>query len=803
MTRRRRDDSDGLDGDAPWRATDYERAARPPDAAGDYNPAPRGGSAGASRPARGALGTSSGRADRPGEETGPPWERTSPPWELPGWDETASARRRPRDDNAHPSGPLPQVSSGPLPRLSPESWPSAVSGPLPPVSREAWPSDEPGHPGTRRAESRDDTSYLRTGYTDPAYAGADPGHAGIGSGYGGHTGADYAERSLPPAGLARAEYPSRGGGAGGPGYPGPDPDYDDTGYHDSFPSRGGHARDGYVPDSHAQGGDYPGYDREPEYPGEPGYPGGSGYPGEPRYPDEPGYPGESGYPGEGYHDEGDYPGGDYPAGDYPGGPGYAPEEYAPDDYAGQSGYPGGPDDGYPGQDDTGYQAADDYALGRDQAQPAHDRYGRSLRDDPDDHRYGDTGGWYGDVDEDQAWGDDEYESGLLPGFSADTDYRRARDRVPAAGRARSGRGGPDRPRGAKPKRKSAMRRTAGWIALIVLVIILAVVGGGFYYVWHNYLHPPDYSGPGTGNVTVQIKSGETATQVGQQLVNLGVVASVRAFSNAAKASGHGSSLEPGYYRLHKHMAAKLAFALLLKPSSRIQVSITIPEGLRLSSIIAILGKKTENPRGYQQAIKDTSALGLPSYAHGKPEGYLFPATYTVQPGTPPLHVLQMMVQRYDQEAASVNLAAVSAHDQITERQAIIVASLVQAEGRRSQDFPKIARVIYNRLNLGMPLQLDSTVMYALNKYGIRATAAQTKVNSLYNTYRHTGLPPGPIDSPGRTAIHAALHPTPKARGNWLYFLTVNPKTGLTKFTNSFTQFQAYEAELNANLAKGH
>jgi UPF0755 protein len=761
MTRRRRDDEDGLDGDAPWRAKDYEREGRRP---GDYFPAPGGGPARAPRPARGALGTSSGRGDRPAEETGPSWEHTSPPWELPGWDEAGPAQRGPRDDTAHPSGPLPQVSSGPLPRLSPESWPSAVSGPLPPVPREAWPPAEAGYTGT----GREDTSYLRTGYTDP-------GHASVGSRYGEDRGAGHAERSLPGTGFARGEYPSRGGGAGGSGYQGPDPDYDDTGYHDSFPSRGGHSHDDY----------------EPGYPGEPGYAAGPGYPG------ERGYPGEPAYPGGGYRDEDDYPGGDYPAE-----PGYDAEGYARDDYPGQPGYPGGPDDGYPGQDDTGYQAADDYAPGPDQAQSSHDRYGRSLRDDPDDHGYGDTGGWYDDADEGQAWGNDEPDSGVLPGFSGDTGYRRARDRAPAASRPRPGRGGPDRPRGGKPKRKSAMRRAAGWIALTVLMVILTVAVVGFYYFWRTYLHPRDYSGAGTGSVTVQIKPGETATQVGQQLVNLGVVASVRAFSNAANASGKGGSLEPGYYRLHKHMSAALAFALLLKPSSRVQLSVTIPEGLRLSSIIAVLGKHTKDPDGYQQAIKDTSALGLPSYARGKPEGYLFPATYTFQPGTSPLHVLQMMVQRYNQEAATVNLTAAVKHGQITERQAIIVASLVQAEGRRAGDFPKIARVIYNRLNLGMPLQLDSTVMYALNKYGIRATAAQTKIKSPYNTYQRTGLPPGPIDSPGGAAIKAALHPSAGHR-DWIYFVTVNPKTGLTKFTSSITQFQAYEAELNAYLAKHH
>ena len=169
MTRHRRNDEDGLDGDAPWRAQDYDR----PDAAGDYPP-PWGGPAGAPRPARGALGTSSGRDDRPLEETSPPWEHTSPPWELRGWDEAAPAQRGPREDNAHPSGPLPPVSSGPLPRVPPESWPGA-SGPLPPVPQGARRSGEPGYLGARGAGGRDDTGYLRTGYTDPGVPGAGPG----------------------------------------------------------------------------------------------------------------------------------------------------------------------------------------------------------------------------------------------------------------------------------------------------------------------------------------------------------------------------------------------------------------------------------------------------------------------------------------------------------------------------------------------------------------------------------------------------------------------------------------------------
>jgi len=347
-----------------------------------------------------------------------------------------------------------------------------------------------------------------------------------------------------------------------------------------------------------------------------------------------------------------------------------------------------------------------------------------------------------------------------------------------------------------------MRRAAPWIALTVLVLVLGAAGGAFFYVWHNYLHPPDYTGPGTSTVLVHISPGETATEVGTQLQAQGVVASERAFANAAKASGKGSSLEPGTYTLHRHMAAALAFALLLKSSSRVHTTVLITEGERLSEIIASLGKTTGNLKGYQEAIKNVSALGLPTYAKGKPEGYLFPATYTIPSGTTPLQELQAMVVRFNQEARSVNLPAVAAKDHISERDAIIVASLVQAEGRRPQDLPKIARVIYNRLNQHMKLQLDTTVLYARHSRAADVTVAQTQnTRSPYNTYLHAGLPPGPIDNPGDIAIKAALHPAPPS-DNWLYFLTVNPKTGLTKFTNSFTVFQQYEQEL-ANYNATH
>jgi UPF0755 protein len=356
------------------------------------------------------------------------------------------------------------------------------------------------------------------------------------------------------------------------------------------------------------------------------------------------------------------------------------------------------------------------------------------------------------------------------------------------------------------KRKSGIRRLAPWLALSVVLALLIGAGAGYFYVYRTYLHPPDFSGSGTTTRVVRILPGDTASLVGQRLQQDGVVASARAFSNAAKASGQGTALEPGYYRVRLHMNAALAFALLLKPSSRVQTKVTIPEGWRLSQIIAALGRDTGNLQGYQQAIKDAAALNLPPFAHGKPEGYLFPATYSIPPNTSPLKVLQDMVTRFDTEAASIRLPAAAAHAELTQSDVITVASLIQAEGKHLADFPKIARVIYNRLNSSpqIPLQLDSTVMYALATHGVRVTTDQQvakhlNVKSPYNTFLHTGLPPGPIDSPGDAAIKAALHP---AHGTWMYFVTVNPKTGLTKFTSSFAQFQRYEAELTANTAKG-
>jgi UPF0755 protein len=299
---------------------------------------------------------------------------------------------------------------------------------------------------------------------------------------------------------------------------------------------------------------------------------------------------------------------------------------------------------------------------------------------------------------------------------------------------------------------------------------------------------------------VQVTSGETPTGLAPELQKLDVVASSRAFVLAAEHSSNPNGLLPGFYGMRKQMKASLAYAALLNPKDLVQITVTIPEGWRMSQTLTWLGAHSGiSFSAYQKVLKNPASLNLPGYAKGKPEGYLFPATYEVLPHETALGVLTGMVQRFDQEASSINLSGSAGQVHLTAGQVITMASLVQAEGGRLSDYPKIARVIFNRLARQMPLQLDSTVLYGLNTYGILASDQQLNSTSPYNTYRHKGLPPGPINNPGAAAIQAVLHP---ASGNWLYFVTVNPKTGETLYTSSPAQFEQFRQELEKNLGHG-
>ena len=346
--------------------------------------------------------------------------------------------------------------------------------------------------------------------------------------------------------------------------------------------------------------------------------------------------------------------------------------------------------------------------------------------------------------------------------------------------------------GRRRRNRRRKRRGGGAFAVVLsLLVVLALVGGGAYLAMGfgsrikdalSGGSAPDYPGPGTGAVVYQVHSGDTLTDVGRGLKAADVVKSVDAFMAAAQANPDSQRLQPGYYGLKKQMKAADALTVLLDPSARILARVTLPEGLRKDETLKTLAKGTKIPLAtFEAALKNTSALGLPAYANGNAEGFLFPATYEFGPHDTPTQMLAKLVARYHQSEQSLSLTA----GPRSPYELVIIASIVEAEARRAEDYPKVARVIYNRLAAGMPLQMDSTVNYALKADKTIVTLDDLGVNSPYNTYKHAGLPPGPIGSPGDQALQAALHP---ADGNWLYFITVDGNTGETKFTADYQEF---------------
>lgn len=328
------------------------------------------------------------------------------------------------------------------------------------------------------------------------------------------------------------------------------------------------------------------------------------------------------------------------------------------------------------------------------------------------------------------------------------------------------------------------------VSLILILIVLVAVIGGAVLAGSKLLDSfstKDYSGQGSGMVTIQVAAGDTSADIGATLEGKDVVKSAKAFTKAAKGNSKARGIQPGFYVLRLQMSGKNALTLLLDPSSRSRSRVTIPEGTTLAVALDRIAKNTEvKLADLQAAVAKPAALGLPSYAKGQVEGFLFPATYDIEPGTSATEALKSMVDRFKESAASLDLVARAKALDVSPYEVLITASLIEKETAFPADRSKVARVVYNRLDKNMPLQFDSTVNYLREEKKARLTLDDLKVESDYNTYDNKGLPPTPIDSPGEAAIDAALTP---ATGDYVYFVTVS-KTGQSLFTNDYPQFLA-------------
>ncbi len=305
--------------------------------------------------------------------------------------------------------------------------------------------------------------------------------------------------------------------------------------------------------------------------------------------------------------------------------------------------------------------------------------------------------------------------------------------------------------------------------------------------------PPDYAGPGKGAVLYQVKAGASSTQIGRELKKADVVKSVDAFNDAASRDEESRNIQVGYYELKKKMKASQALAVLVDPENLVQSRVVVPEGARVRDIVKTIASKTDiSTRAVTAALANAKAIGLPAEANGNPEGYLFPATYTVPPKQDALGLITQMVTKSVEVEDSLGIEAKAKALGLTPQEVLTVASILEYEANRPEDYPKVARVLYNRMKKKMPLQLDSTVSYVSKRSGdVWTTSAERSDNSLYNTYKHRGLPPGPIGSPGEETIKAALNP---ADGDWLYFVPdYEEKT--TRFSSTYAEHQKWVAKL--------
>jgi UPF0755 protein len=298
------------------------------------------------------------------------------------------------------------------------------------------------------------------------------------------------------------------------------------------------------------------------------------------------------------------------------------------------------------------------------------------------------------------------------------------------------------------------------------------------------------SDPGQKSASIDVATGETGLEIARELYEKDVIASSEVFFRLAVADPKAELIAPGVHIIDTQICAQSALDQLLD-SKRIAGLIAVSEGAWVSEI-----KKLFSKAGYPQ---DEVKIAFAKTDVPKPftqlEGLLFPAQYSFAQGTKAEVALKEMIARGLAEV--VKAGFLSEPSKYSPQQLLTIASIIQAEGGDG-DFTKVSRVIYNRLKIGMPLQMDSTVHFVMESRGnIFLSTKSTMINSPYNTYRKYGLPPGPIGNPGSEAMKAALSP---AAGDWLYFITVAPQD--TRFTNSLEEFNSWKAIYKANLRAG-
>ena len=254
---------------------------------------------------------------------------------------------------------------------------------------------------------------------------------------------------------------------------------------------------------------------------------------------------------------------------------------------------------------------------------------------------------------------------------------------------------------------------------------------------------------------ILIESGDTGTDIAKKLYQSGVIKVTKVFIKIAINQKKSNSISPGVHEIDLKISAQAALDQLLEPTRKLGV-FGFVEGLRKAEILNLLEKSKLVTGKLSQSLMPDEVYGTKNL-----EGFLFPAQYSFTPGTTFDDAITQMVERFKLAARASNLD--KGYLNYSPYQLLIIASMVQAEGD-TQDFAKISRVIYNRMKIGMPLQINATIDYATNTRGkIRLPYKRLEIDSKYNTYKYRGLPPTPISNPGEDAMIATVEPE---NGDW-------------------------------------
>jgi UPF0755 protein len=332
-------------------------------------------------------------------------------------------------------------------------------------------------------------------------------------------------------------------------------------------------------------------------------------------------------------------------------------------------------------------------------------------------------------------------------------------------------------------------------AVAALVAVLLIGGGGFagYRFYQGQVNDPRRVGQGPAVVDIPVGAGVSG--VGDILARQGVIGSTLVFEIYVRTHGLADRLEAGHYSIPGGSSMASALALLAHAVGT-QVKVTIPEGFTQKQVAALFEQK-----GLFAAAAFQEAAGKGSYSQaflvGRTpgyglQGYLFPDTYFFDPKVKPAAAINVLLDNF---AANVPAAlrAHAADQHITFSQAVVLASIIEREAAFDKDRPYVAAVFYNRMAQGLPLQSDATVAYAKGQSTTVITEPDKALDSPFNTYLHTGLPPAPISNPGLASIRAALMP---ASGfTYLYFLT--DPSGHAHFSNTLDQHNQCQVKLSA------